>query len=314
MNKIVELLVMSLCSYLLVWQSMENIQTYLTHPTAQRRSSQSLHSTGFPKIEVCATPGFDFQYLGTMGYTSLSNFGRGQGNYDGQMFYGWSGNDSTSISKLFENASMLKNFSSVVAHHTLFIGTENQTNSVVVRERKFRYPDGKCFDLNINIDENKNVESNLDLKIFFRKFANMTVNIKITDPNREHFISNEFTHNGNKIKKHDEEKAALDIYRVEIHENIEMEEDAEAKCREYERKEGYKNCVERVVSEEFLTEYGCIPPWFTEKTEIMCHKTVNTSAKWDNMSQLIFPTLDRSYFKVTIYLCKVFSIYDVMML
>ena len=65
--------------------------------------------------------------------------------------------------------------------------------------------------------------------ISFKKVENITVHVKITDPLREHFLSDMFSFSGAYIKKnlapsHDK---TLDIYKVKINENIELEEDEE---------------------------------------------------------------------------------------
>ena len=77
-------------------------------------SSKTLLDAGFPKIEICITPGFDMKYLKYIGYSSLANFANGIGIQRGQGFYGWNGNRNIEVKKLFENAFLFKNFSSIV--------------------------------------------------------------------------------------------------------------------------------------------------------------------------------------------------------
>ena len=181
MKKVFHFILVVFCSSLLVWQSYENIKTYLSHPTAQRMSSQSILHSGFPKIEICLTPGFDLDYLNAIGYSTLTDFAKGIINNNGQPIHGWNGNGTNEIDQVSENASMLKNFSTITKSYTLNHGGENETDSVEVKDRKFRYPDGKCFDLNIKLDISKDDEQNTELKIILQEYGNNTVNIKITD-------------------------------------------------------------------------------------------------------------------------------------
>ena len=69
-------------------------------------SSQSLINSGFPKIEICLTPGFDLDYLNAIGYETLTDFAKGIVKYNGQPFFGWNGNGSNEIYHFFENASI----------------------------------------------------------------------------------------------------------------------------------------------------------------------------------------------------------------
>ena len=139
------------------------------------------------------------------------------------------------------------------------------------------------------------------MRIIFQEYGNNTINIKITDPNREYFLSDEFTFFGKEIKKrpNPNKAATLDIYRVQIKENEALEEDKEANCEDYEKEENesFKQCVQSAVEKQFLGQFYCIPPWFTENIADMCDNTY-TKEQWKNMSELIFSTLDNTFLKV----------------
>jgi hypothetical protein len=187
MKKLLNFFILILCFSLLVWQSYENIKTYLSHPTAQRMSSKSLIDNGFPKIKICISPGFDTNYLKYLGYSSLANFASGKG----QWYNGWNGNRNIDIGKLFENAFLFKNFTSIVASFSLKLGNEDVSDFVNIQERKFRYPDGKCFDFDIKIKTLNSYGTVLILILGFND-ANTTITMRITDPHREYFLSDVF--------------------------------------------------------------------------------------------------------------------------
>ena len=63
--------------------------------------------------------------------------------------------------------------------------------------------------------------------------------------------------------------------------------------------------MQSVVEELFLKQIGCRPPWFTENVADICDQSLSNK-QWKNISAIIFPTLDSTFFKVDIihYLVK----------
>ena len=57
-----------------------------------------------------------------------------------------------------------------------------------------------------------------------------------------------------------------DIYRVQMHEMDNLEEDKEANCKNYEkeRNQSFKTCVESTVEKLFIKKFVCMPPWFID--------------------------------------------------
>ena len=43
-------------------------------------------------------------------------------------------------------------------------------------------------------------------------------------------------------------------------------------CANYEHS-GYKNCTFKIVEERLMKWYGCLPPWFTTNTSLLCDDT-----------------------------------------
>ena len=165
---------------------------------------------------------------------------------------------------------------------------------VNIRERKFRYPDGKCFDFDINIKLLNSFSKVLSLILGFND-ENTTITMRITDPHREYFLSDVFTFSGKEINKtlSPEYKPTMDIFKVQVQENIDCEEDKESNCEEYENgkmMKSFKQCVQSVVEEQFLKQFGCMPPWSTENMADICEKYFSNE-QWKNISDLIFPTL-----------------------
>ena len=77
----------------------------------------------------------------------------------------------------------------------------------------------------------------MSLLIAFKQESGVEVILKITDPNREHFMSDSFSFPGREIKKRLDPKhiANLDIYKVQLQEFYNLEEDKEANCKNYEK-------------------------------------------------------------------------------
>jgi hypothetical protein len=135
------------CITLMVWQSYVNIKIYFSYPTAQSVSFKNLLDAGFPKIEVCISPGFDTEYLKSVGYGSIYNFAEGKGKKNDKLFYGWKGDMDSGLELIFENAVNFKNFSSIVQYIGLFLDNKEAINGIKIAERNYKYPDGKCFDI-----------------------------------------------------------------------------------------------------------------------------------------------------------------------
>ena len=171
-----------------------------------------------------------------------------------------------------------------------------------ITERKFRYPDGKCFDINVTIgDDGLGLEEVVDLTVWFTEDENSLVDIKITDPHRDYFLSDKFSFSGDRIRKHldDTHEPSFDTYRVEVQQFNEQQEDQQVKCKFYGKNETFKQCVQDFVEEKYLKEFECVPPWFTENIVYACNE-LDSEQQWKNMSDLIFPTLDAKFLKVSI--------------
>ena len=104
-----------------------------------------------------------------MGYTSMTNFAKGIGNYEGDMFNGWKGNKTVGQETFLDNAVNFKNFSQIVLGMALQKDGVEIANSLEINERKFRYPDGKCFDINITIGDDLGLEKVVDLTVWFNE-------------------------------------------------------------------------------------------------------------------------------------------------
>ena len=178
------------CCSLLAWEGYHNVKTYLLHPTATTLSYKTLLQSGFPKIEICVSPGFDMEYLQQQGYTSLARFAEGRGrNNEGELF-GWNGNSSVGVEQFFENAYIVKNISTLLKEWNFYMDDKRKNRFVKILERKYKYPDGKCLDVMIDTDHKEFHPMVVSLILLFNEIKNAdTVSIRITDPLRECIFS-----------------------------------------------------------------------------------------------------------------------------
>ena len=229
----------------------------------------------------------------------MSLFAEGKKEQGTKILYGWNGNLSTE--QFLENSVTFQNLRSVIYKYTFSVGNNNLSNAINVAERKFLYPDGKCFDLNIKLNANvsHNIGKEAVLTLILNNKKDTEVRVHITDPHREHFLSDYFTFHGQDVKKKLDETNvnSMDLYKLKIKERIGDMRDPEANCNDYDDKSGFKDCVMEAVKEKFLTRYGCSPPWFTENIEDVCHGNMSQD-KWKQVSDEIFPTMDHSFLKV----------------
>ena len=227
----------------------------------------------------------------------------GVGTQDGKLFYGWNANKNMSADQFLENSALFKNLENIIQKYELFLGSANITDTIRVSEQEFRYPSGKCFDFKFMISAEKQMKGGevLDFRLGLEDKTNTEINVKLTDPNREYFLSDDFTFFGNSIMKQldPSQKSNMAIYKVQVKENIGCEEDSEANCKDYttEGRGSYKQCVMAAVEEKFLSVYGCMPPWFTDNIHQVCHQGLSEE-EWKNISENIFPTMQKKFMKV----------------
>ena len=290
----------SLCLSLLVWESIQNVSKYLQHPTAQRLSSTNLAQGDFPKIEVCLTPGFDLDYLKSNGYDTITNFAAGRMEHEGGVLYGWNGNKSSK--QFLEDSVTFKTWEDVIFKYILTLGNTNIGSSVKILERKYLFPNGKCFDLKIKLnklDDDLSIDKETVLTLIFKDQNDLEIKVKISDPHREYFLSDDFTFYGQEVKKklNATTRNSMDLYKLKIKENIGDEKDPEAHCKEYDEKDSFKECVKKAVEEKLLKVYGCMPPWFTDNIDDVCNG-IFSDEKWKNIFNDIFRIMDQSFLKV----------------
>jgi hypothetical protein len=138
---------------------------------------------------------------------------------------------------IFENSMNFKNLSSIVSIISLQLDDKAARNMLKIIERKYKYPKGKCLDIKIGIDPEFNKDKAVSLLIGFKQKSGIEVILKMTDPNREYFMSDSFSFSGKEIKKRLDPKhiTKMDIYKVQLHEFDNLGEDKEANCRNYEK-------------------------------------------------------------------------------
>ena len=264
---------------------------YLRHPTAHSSLSKNLIQETFPKIEICLNPGFDWDLIKLFGYKSMGDFARGIKTLNGETFHGWHGNASMSTEDFLENAFSFKHMKSVILEYGLFLGNENLTDAVKILEQKIQYPQGKCFDIRIKMHSDTFITVDEVVELWLELKHEEQFEVKISDPFRNHFLSDEFSFFGKDIKQ-------SGVYEIQIKENIDSEEDSEANCKDYttEGRGSYKQCVMAAVEEKFLSVYGCMPPWFTENIHQVCDQGLSEE-EWKNISKKIFPTMQKKFMK-----------------
>ena len=80
MHRVLHALVIAACTGFLGYQIYLNIETFLKHKTATRKSSKALKSNSFPTVEICLNPGFDENVLKSQNYESLHDYVLGISN------------------------------------------------------------------------------------------------------------------------------------------------------------------------------------------------------------------------------------------
>ena len=171
-----------------------------------------------------------------------------------------------------------------------------------VIERNFLYPEGKCLELKIDLDSMGQQIDHFEISIYFKPMKNTSAKLFLTDPHRHYFLRDIFTYSGELIETSLENVAVnnFNIYRIQIDEHLELEKDTDNDCNDYKTGQfgSFKDCINFHVENTIFKDFECIPPWFTEKIENICPKSFK-SEEWKNMSNLIFPTFDSTFKKVS---------------
>ena len=117
-------------------------------------------------------------------------------------------------------------------------------------------------------------------------------------------MSDSFSFSGREIRKKLDPELGnkLDIYRVQMHQVDNLEEDKKANCKDYEKdtNQSYKTCVEMVVEICFIKKFGCMPPCFSENVCNFCSETY-TMEQWKSMSDYILSTIDYTFLQVSTF-------------
>ena len=62
------------------------------------------------------------------------------------------------------------------------------------------------------------------------------------------------------------------IYRAKVYEDIDLENDPQSSCRNYDEENSYHQCLENEYQEQVLDILGCSPPYIAQNTDLWCTK------------------------------------------
>ena len=172
------------------------------------------------------------------------------GRVDGDQFVGWLGrpsNSSLSLAEFFSNAN-IANISQAVKSVHFFVNGELRENQMEIVPNYFNYPTGDCLIVKIRDFAEGESDANASLKLMLNKMKNSSVSLKISDPNREHFLPNIFSFSGDGVAARSE-AGELGVFRLQVTETRELERDPRADCRQYSGHQGdtFRQCVETVT-------------------------------------------------------------------
>ena len=266
MHRILRALVIAACTGFLGYQVYLNIETFLKHKTATRKSSKALISSAFPALEICLNPGFDKKVLKSQNYESLHDYVLGLSN--GSLI-GWAGPADGVTTDLLAKAYIWKNQRDVFQFETRNIGAIKSFDHDFV-EVGAHHPYGKCFAFNTrNIILKPSEEPHLIFKL--NEMPQTKVTFFITDPHRMSWKRDLFTYSGDQIYVEiDPASQKYDFhYEIQVSETVESNQDLEAHCMDsLASKYGhYKTCSLVESHNYFLSQIGCIPPWFVYKDD-----------------------------------------------
>ena len=253
---------------------------FSSKPTLTTQIQTSLQTKHFPEAVICSSPSYDQARLSSLGYEHSHDFSLGV--IDGEHLRGWSGNQSDqTVGNILNQVSIIK--------------TEDDCPSVKVKfQRKGKiiksklslkltrpvYPHGRCCQIKIPHPGPDYVLHQIYFRIYPSKYRNnkiKTFKMLLSDPeNSSPFHQSQMIGESLETSKLTED-VGYHLYKIKVHEEVQLENNPNYMCRQYDSPGLYDSCLEAEYSRQSLALLGCTPPWLTEEELTWCRDPLNVS-------------------------------------
>ena len=236
------------------FQMQNSLRKYIDKPVVSQLSKKTIDQITKPIIYICQNAQFNYAKARANGYNYFSHFTTGKvADQEGITWKGKYGN--TSFQKLKENIFEY-DYSNFFTEVTETV--EDSKFKPVDTELMFMIPFGYCRRL---------YETQVGLLALSTE-SNVVI---LVDPYKENNIWIPDIHRGRFEFGPTEigvETGLIYLVELEIH-DLKLHKDET--CTDYESiGSSYGECVEKIMADNFLQWYGCLPPWVKDSTGLVC--------------------------------------------
>ena len=264
----------------------ELILFFSTKPTLTTQVQTSLQTNQFPEALICSSPAFDQEKLISMGYEHSHDYILGI--LDGEFLHGWSGNQSdVSIEKILQDISVMKTEEDCPSAKVKFEekGKIIKSKLSLILTRPM-YPHGRCCKIKLPNRGPSSVLHQIYFRIFLSKYTNKKIKrfkMFLSDPvTASPFQDNKMVGGSlqtESISLGPKGDIGYTIYKVKVHEEIQLEDNPSYRCRSYNSAGQFDSCLEQEFTRQSLSLLQCVPPWLTENQTRWCRNKINVSSQ-----------------------------------
>ena len=281
---------------LFIIQFQQSVIKYFQYPVVEQTSRVHVKDLPNPVVYVCHDSQFNYTQALNNGYKSFGRFLLGIMMNSTNI--SWRGKQGNTTFNDLENILLDSNYSS--------LGIETLIRSTNLwnfneRRRTLLFPHGVCMEIEI-------LEQYTDIAIYSRE----EINIYFVDPARANNIRTEETLDAKAtIGPTSNTLLSYGIYEVEYFLFDDSIHDGTS-CTDYSKMSmSYGECLNNILSQDFLALYGCLPPWVsTINSKIICGVETKLEAKemekthlYKNIVKLL-KNLEAEMFKKCLSPCK----------
>ena len=255
---------------------IQEIIGYLKSPTHTSKYEVLLKSRHHPVIFICPTNSKNMEGLVKHGYESgytyyIGNINKYKEYKDAE--FGWSGkvDNNATIKEVLREVSTIKSVKDCPtgkAYYEKDLATIVKT--VPMTLTKSVHPFGRCCKATIPETQN-DFETLVNIRVSSDKYEVFNgLRLFLTDQNSaSDYELNQLRVNGPSIECNNDQ---LLLYRTKVYEDIDLENDPQSNCRNYEEGSSFHQCLEKEYEEQVMDVLGCSPPHIAENSSLWCNR------------------------------------------
>ena len=245
-------------------QFQQSVRKYFQYPVIEQKSRTPVKDLPNPVVYVCHSSQYNYTKALDNGYKFFTDFMLGIRMNSTNV--SWKGKWGKATYKDLENILFDSDYSSIESKSLLRSTNHWNFNE---RKRSFLFPHGVCLEIENLLQHTA---------IAFESTDNN--NIYFVDPARANDIRTEETFDAKaSIGPISDTFYSYRITELEYFVDDNSIHDGTS-CTDYTKSDmSYRECLNNVLTNEFLATYGCLPPWVsTNNSQLICEEETNIEA------------------------------------